>query len=190
MKTTKKQNKFELIQFVPEKLIGMKMKSIMMIAFTLFGFSSFSQVDEGMDSTRQEKVQQLKIAYITRELSLTSSEAEKFWPVYNEMDSKLKSNRKEKKKKIQELKNNSETLKDDEVKKRLNAIFDIESQELTIKKEYIDKIALVIGYKKSAKLLNLEQEFRRELLKRLNQQKKSGNGQKQGGGQRPMKNNR
>jgi hypothetical protein len=32
----------------------------------------------------KERIKALKVAYITKELNLTSSEAEKFWPVYNE----------------------------------------------------------------------------------------------------------
>ena len=159
------------------------------ILFSIFSFSiiSFSQEEEDGDTTKHEKVQQLKIAYITSELNLTSSEAEKFWPIYNEMNSKLKSTRKEKKKIIQELNEKSETLKDEDIKKRLNSIFDSEISEVNITKEYNFKIAAIIGYKKSAKLLNLEQEFRRELLKRLKENNRQGNNQRQGQGQRSIK---
>lgn len=32
----------------------------------------------------KERIKALKVAYITKELNLTSAEAEKFWPVYND----------------------------------------------------------------------------------------------------------
>ena len=78
-------------------------------------------------------------------------------------------------------------MKDEEIKKKLNSIFDSEIAEVNITKEYNFKIAAIIGYKKSAKLLNLEQEFRRELLKRLKENNRQGNNQRQGQGQRSIK---
>ena len=166
-----------------------KQLKFVFILFSIFTFSicSFAQEDEDSDTTKHEKVQQLKIAYITSELNLTSSEAEKFWPIYNEMNSKLKFSKKEKKKTIQELNEKSELLKDEEIKKKLNLIFDSEIAEVNITKEYNFKIAAIIGYKKSAKLLNLEQEFRRELLKRLKENNRQGNNQRQGQGQHSIK---
>ena len=59
------------------------MKHILLIV-TLF-FSSFSVLhaqDDGKD--KREKIQALKIAFITQKLELTTDEAQKFWPVYNE----------------------------------------------------------------------------------------------------------
>ena len=37
-----------------------------------------------------KKLQALKIAFITQKLQLTSAEAEKFWPVYNQYDNEIK----------------------------------------------------------------------------------------------------
>ena len=39
--------------------------------------------------TEREAIQAQKVAFITQEVGLTSEEAEKFWPLYNEMDRKL-----------------------------------------------------------------------------------------------------
>jgi len=145
------------------------------LIFFLMFFTSilFSQENYNIDSTRHDKVEQLKIAYITNELNLTSSEAEKFWPIYNEMNIKLKANRKERKKINSELNDKIDILKEEDIKKKLNLIFENESAEISIKKEYNSKISVIIGLKKSVKLLGLEQEFKRELLKRLKDDKKT-----------------
>ncbi|WP_321538430.1 hypothetical protein [Flavobacterium piscinae] len=37
---------------------------------------------------KRDKVKALKTAFITNELSLTSQEAEKFWPIYNAFEDK------------------------------------------------------------------------------------------------------
>lgn len=38
----------------------------------------------------QERMQALKIAFITKALNLTSDEAQKFWPIYNAYDEEIK----------------------------------------------------------------------------------------------------
>ena len=47
-----------------------------LILFILFTLNSFGQ-------DRHERIKALKTAYITEQLGLTKSEAEKFWPIYN-----------------------------------------------------------------------------------------------------------
>lgn len=123
---------------------------------------------------KAEKVEQLKIAYFTKELNLTSQEAEKFWPVYNEMEKKIKTLRKERKKIYKELEENGDSLSVEAVKKHTNSIFDNEMAEITIKKEYYSKIGAVIGYKKATKVYKVERSFKRELLIRLKEEKGQG----------------
>lgn len=44
-----------------------------------------------------QNIQNLKIGFVTRRLELTSEEAQKFWPVYNEYTNELKKARQEQK---------------------------------------------------------------------------------------------
>ena len=43
------------------------------------------------DKTRAEKIEALKIAFITQKLQLTTDEAQKFWPVYNQYENEIRS---------------------------------------------------------------------------------------------------
>lgn len=136
---------------------------------------------------REEKIEQLKIAFITKELDLTVAEAEKFWPAYNAMSSDLKKERKARKSKSNKLRKNYEAMTEAEVRKSSEDIMDSEINEVKLKKEHMKKIAAVIGYKKTVKLLSVEQRFKRELLKKLNERKKelnqnSGQGRPRGNG--------
>lgn len=142
------------------------MNKLLLFSFLLLtNWAVFSQETKG--EGKGNKVEQYKIAFITKELNLTTTEAQKFWPLYNEMEEKLKVVRKERRKLNQELTDNYETLKEEEFKKKLELLVANEASEVQIKKEYTEKIAAVIGYKKTSKLINLEQEFKRELLKQL-----------------------
>lgn len=112
---------------------------------------------------------QLKIAYFTQELALTTEQAEKFWPVYNEMNDKIKEKKKEARQASESLKTGAETLSEEEFKTKTLKVLNANIEEAKLRKEYHEKIAVVIGYKKAAKLLSLEVQFKRELLKRLSE---------------------
>lgn len=148
--------------------------AIATIALILVSFSTLAQ---GADKPqpRKEKIEQLKIAFITKELDLTTEEAEKFWPVYNEMTAALKKEKKARREKNAALKANFETLTDAEIEKKAIEILDSEIAEAKLKKEHTEKIAEVIGYKKAVKLLSLEQRFKKELLKKLNERQNQNN---------------
>ena len=51
-------------------------------------FTSFSSIAQHTKESRK-KIKALKTAYLTEELQLTSSEAEKFWPLYNKHEEKI-----------------------------------------------------------------------------------------------------
>jgi len=116
---------------------------------------------------KREKIEQLKIEYFTENLNLSSDEAEKFWPIYNEMQEKIRSERKHQHEIGKDLNENRDSYSDASLKTKTDAIFDSEIKQVQLKKEYNSKIATAIGRKKATKLLSLEKQFKRELLKKL-----------------------
>lgn len=147
----------------------MKHLLILTIFFSTLGFSQ----EESSRKENKEKIEQLKIAYITKKLNLNSTEAEKFWPVYNEMQSELSSNKKERRTAMKELKNIDSTATDSEVKIMFEKIQDTDQNELDLKKKYLTKIAGIIGYRRVHDLLEAEHDFKRELLRELRERKES-----------------
>ncbi|AEA45279.1 hypothetical protein [Fluviicola taffensis] len=119
------------------------------------------------DKEKEDKIEALKVGFITKELNLTTSEAEKFWPIYNEMDGKMKELRQICRKINQELRESEDKISNDDARKKLNTLFENDQKELDLKKEYSEKFIKIIGEKRSLKLLSLEHEFRRALLDRL-----------------------
>jgi len=117
---------------------------------------------------KHQKVEELKIAFISTELNLTSEEAQKFWPVYNEMSDKLKAENRKQREITKELYTNAEAYSEADFQKKSEVFLESGVREAQIKKEYHAKIAATIGYKKATKLLSLEQRFKKELLDRLN----------------------
>lgn len=153
-------------------------KSISAVMLVLFIVpATFGQEKKREFSTerkeKKDKIEQMKVDFITAELELSKEEAEKFWPVYNEMEAKLKAEKKTQHKLEKDLKENQATLTDAENKSKVTAIYDSEQKEIAIKREYYNKIGDQIGYTKSTKLLSLEQKFKRELMKQLKEKKQA-----------------
>ena len=116
---------------------------------------------------KKEKIKALKIAYITKDLSLSSSEAEKFWPVYNSFDEKQFDLRMVKMRKIrQELKSKSiENFSDAEANALLNQIDNLEEDSYQNKKKLITDLHKIISPVKILKLKQAEDDFNKSLLK-------------------------
>jgi len=125
---------------------------------------------EKKEKERDEKIDKLKIAFITTELALTTAEAEKFWPIYNELDEKIRELRKANRKIEKEVEDSYSTMTNEDAKKKLATIFENDQKEVNLRKEYAEKFSKLLDDKRSLKLLSLEQEFRRELLDRLKEQ--------------------
>src|SRR5688572_25470202 len=60
-------------------------KNILPILLFLVSFSFYAQSDK---DEKREKIKAYKVSFLTTELELTSTEAEKFWPIYNTYDDK------------------------------------------------------------------------------------------------------
>lgn len=135
------------------------------ILAALFSTTIIAQAtDEGLDrSERQEKMQSRieskKIAFITQKLDLTPTEAQQFWPLYNEYQAKMKDFRQQHKPKLR-----GEDLSENEANAFLNDLFNREQNELDLKKEYFNKMKTAVSAKKVAKLYMLEKKFRDEIL--------------------------
>ena len=121
--------------------------------------------------SKHEKLEAMKIAFITEKLSLTTKEAQSFWPIYNEYSQKIEKLRKTKRSDLGELKINIENSSDKEIEAILSDVFDAKSKEIELQKEYYSKYTKVLPIKKVALLYQSEHQFKKELLKRIKDKK-------------------
>ena len=141
------------------------MKSLI---FTIALLTSFSVVSQ---ESKADKVEAMKVGFITNKLELSAKEAQTFWPLYNEYNSKLEKLRKTKKSDFDDLKNKSENLTDKELETFINEVFASKQKELDLQKEYYEKYAKVLSVKKVAMLYQAENQFKRELLRKIKEKK-------------------
>jgi Spy/CpxP family protein refolding chaperone len=116
----------------------------------------------------KEKINSLKIAYITEKLELTSDEAQKFWPIYNEFETKKDLLFAEKRQLRKVKKENvDENLSDEEIEKSITSKFKIEQKELDLDKEYFSNFKEVLPLTKVNKLYHAQEQFKKELLQKI-----------------------
>ena len=66
------------------------MKNLILILILSAGSFSMASAQNDNREQKTEKVQALKIAFITQKLELTSEEAQRFWPVYNRYETDIR----------------------------------------------------------------------------------------------------
>lgn len=142
----------------------MKAKIIITV-FLLFSTITFAQNFR----EKREKIKALKVAYITEQLSLTTEEAQKFWPIYNaNEDKQFELRHKKMRAIINKFENGGlEKLSDKEATSLIDQIEAIEDELHNSKKSYIRELKTVISAKKIIKLKKAEDEFNKKLLKQF-----------------------
>jgi hypothetical protein len=141
-------------------------KLIILIAIVLINSFQFVKAQDELEPSKREKLEALKVAYLTNELSLTPEEAQQFWPLYNELGDKMGKLRKERRANRINTKKNHAELSDAELSAAIDKELDIEQQELDLKKAYNVRFKKILPIKKVAKLHAAEHGFRTELLHR------------------------
>ena len=107
-----------------------------------------------------------RIAFLSENMNLSSDEAEKFWPLLNDMENELKALKKELKENKPEKKVNE--MSDKEIEQLLDASFIHKQRELDIKTKFHEEFKKILPIKKIAKFYHLEQKFKR--IKKQNKQ--------------------
>ncbi len=161
----------------------MKKLSILLILFCSLLFSGhiIAQQGGGRMGNRpaKEKVEAMKIGFITDYLDLTSEEAKVFWPVYNKYQEEMEQLRKGRRQNFMNDRTDYETMSDAELEKIVDSEITFHQNELDIQKKYHPQFKKVLPMRKVAKLYRAEEEFKKKLLDMIRERKQERrNGEK------------
>lgn len=124
-------------------------KFILYISFVFAAFNASAQAgaeDGQMNPKKEEKIKALYVAYISQQLSLTPTEAEKFWPAHTQYEADIRSIN----------------------KGDLNEL-DRQQAVLNVKKKYQANFNKILGNERSNNFYRQDAEFRKKLVDRLKQ---------------------
>lgn len=144
--------------------------------FIILTFSVLPALAQGQDNIG-DRVKALRAEVYTRVLNLTSDEAEKFWPIFNEYV-----NNKENLQKQLRPEGDLDGMSDAEVEEYVKKYFEIRQKEFDLEKDLVQKLRKVLPVRKIAKLPKAEREFRESLLKRLQELREKRQEKRKAGG--------
>jgi hypothetical protein len=113
---------------------------------------------------RSEQIESIKVAFITSKLDLTTDEAQRFWPVYNNYQKEFMD--------LMRKRREARDKTDIDPNDMINADLSYESKMLELKKKYKKLYSKAIPPQKILALYQAEREFREHLIKQLNNRRK------------------
>lgn len=165
-----------------KKSISLVLISIIMISsLPLLGQEKVNtERKRGNREEQMAKMKSMKIAFITENMELTTSEAEKFWPVYNEYEQKREAVTKELMERFKKTEEAPEVMSDEEADEAIRMRFSQEQALLDLKVKYYGKYLEILPATRIEKLFEVENNFRRHLMGRLDNGDNSPGDRRQG----------
>jgi hypothetical protein len=109
----------------------------------------------------EERIESLRVAFLTQELDLSPDEAAAFWPLYREYQQKREAVQPQRE--PQDLK----TLSDQELVARVQQQFDAMDQVSRLNREYLKTFSTVLSERKAAMVFALEHGFRARIMEAM-----------------------
>lgn len=158
------------------------MKSIQFLILSIAFIASTNVYSQQRNNIDIDRVKSHKIAFITNELNLTAKEAQVFWPVYNAHEKLMSQYRRDEINAMKMVvknperpylsKKNFDNISEDEAKKIYSIVTNLRNKTHQEKQNYMSKLTSILSYKKILKLQASEREFRKELFRKLKQNRK------------------
>jgi hypothetical protein len=131
--------------------------------------------DKDSHSDRWERYRSEKVAFLTEKLELTPAEAQKFWPVYNELEQKKWEAQKERREIERKIKDAEENMSEKEIIKLTRDFANGMQTESELIYTYNEKFLEVLPPHKVLKLYKAENEFRMHMIKKFRDRRKKDN---------------
>lgn len=130
-------------------------KNILLTVFMLLSLIGFSQ-------DKHEKIKALKTAYLTEQLNLTKTEAEKFWPIYNTFEEEKNALRNDAHNDRKEV--DVENLTEAQAKDMLAEMKALNNRRNEIYNNLLTDLQKVISAKKIVLLKKAEDDFNKKMF--------------------------
>lgn len=150
------------------------MKQVIITSFILLITVIGLQGQKPNHSEKLEKYRSEKVAFLTSKLNLSASEAEKFWPIYNQLEQERWEIQKSRKAIEEKIRDAEVSLSEAEIVKLTRNFAGSMQKEAGIMVKYNEKFLKLLPPQKVLKLYQAENEFRVYMIKKFRDRHKNG----------------
>ncbi len=136
---------------------------LLIIATCLTGMGAMVTAQPG---GQMQRFKEEKINFYNEKLDLSEAEAEKFWPVAQDLHNRMMKINEDEKNLLVYYRSNYEAMSDEEVDETIQKFLDLQKNRLELSTEYHKTFVKIIGKKKTMKMYALDREFRIHVLKK------------------------
>ena len=116
---------------------------------------------------RSEKIDAYKKIYLTDKLNLNSENESKFWVVYNNYQDSLRVVYRTKRLKYRKMNLDSSNISDLEHEQFIDDFLDYEKKKIDLRAKLISDLKEFMTLKKTVYLFRIEDDFRKEMMKKI-----------------------
>jgi hypothetical protein len=141
---------------------------------------TFPVIITNAQNTNLEKLNNYKIGFFTKKINLTSTEAEKFWPAYNEFQSQRNKIQLEKVSLNRDFNLNESTLSDNQLEVMGDKYVDCLVRESNLEVTFHKKLKELLPPAKVIRYYQAENQYKLQLLNELQNARQQQKGLRQG----------
>jgi Spy/CpxP family protein refolding chaperone len=145
----------------------MKTKLLPLLFLLMLGFVAGHAQRQAPGAAQANRVEQLKIAFLTRQIDLTAEEAQQFWPLYNEYQKTLAEQRDDRRESMGNERPDFESMSADEINRLIDERMQQASAIHEARVAFLQGIREFLPPVKVARYFKAEEQFKRQALARL-----------------------
>ena len=123
--------------------------------------------------TPRNKIKSLKVAFLTEKLSLSTEEAQAFWPVYNAYETEMQEVRLKERRRFTGIMADLRSMNDREAEVLLQAYQDLKKDKHELESRFIVDLKKILPARKVILLFQAEEAFKRRLLKQYRENRRN-----------------
>lgn len=145
----------------------------------LFSFSLVLNAQGGKGRQEQmEKFKSMKIAYFTEKLELTPEEAEKFWPLYNDFETRKREVSRYQYRRSRNMDEELANMTDQEASKMADDMILSRRKEVELYEAFHKDLKKIFPPKKVMKYYITEHQFREYMLRKIRDERRNAQGKR------------
>ena len=142
---------------------NIKMKKIQLVLILAF----LAMMTGKAQNTTREKLDAYRVGFFTKKMNLTSEEAEKFWPAYNDYQKKKNELQRERIMLVRDFNQNESALSDKELTEIGDNLIATFSRENEMAQEFHKKLRELLSPDKVIRYYQAENQWKAQLLNEL-----------------------